>query len=368
MRAQGLEQDTIIEVPDGAGFATLEIGEPRAETIDKACARERRDLRGIGGTVSVGGEQWIVVATTSKGAVTRRHVTSTLEAGAWRLCLPSDETVRDVRAFAGVRWIAADSASLATHRVVDFHSAQSGAVVPADSALAFIEIRAKASSGAPMSDVDVQVRAEGRDLGRRRTDAAGLALFVVPAPAELLVSARRIGFEPATFAAQVGPGRNTLSLALLTSRTVRLDTVRVIGGRQTSARLDGFRTRAHLRLPNRVLREADLGRYSRLSDAVASLAGVIVVDSGGVKQARTLRAARLAGTGNARLPGCRLRLVLDGTPQPVTAGLDDGPSASQIFGVEVYLSASRIPAEFGGTLDQGECGVLVAWTKDGSGA
>ena len=64
--------------------------------------------------------------------------------------------------------------------------------------------------------------------------------------------------------------------------------------------------------------------------------------------------------------GCPVRFHLDGTPVRGLGGrmgesIDDLVRPQEIEGVEIYVSASSLAAEFGGSTSQ--CGVVAIWTK-----
>jgi len=64
--------------------------------------------------------------------------------------------------------------------------------------------------------------------------------------------------------------------------------------------------------------------------------------------------------------GCPVRFYLDGTPVRGLGGrmgesIDDLVRPQEIAGIEIYVSASSLAAEFGGSTSQ--CGVVAIWTK-----
>ncbi len=66
------------------------------------------------------------------------------------------------------------------------------------------------------------------------------------------------------------------------------------------------------------------------------------------------------------LGGCPVKFYLDGTPVRALGGrmgesIDDLVRPHDIAGVEIYVSASSLAAEFGGSASQ--CGVVAIWTK-----
>ena len=371
MAAHQVEQTTVLEVADVPRPTILTFGGlSRREVLTRACARETPGGGVVGGTVSttvgtpVSGVAVVVEGSGPTGQTNR--VTTSDERGFWRLCLPSSEIPRRV-------WVIGDNGGAYAaidptddDRVVDL------VVRPADepsarvSSPSVLEVRVRSQSGQPVEGAEVRLQSSPRTDERRRTDPRGLVVFVVTGVGDLMISARKVGLAPASVVARVGPGRNAIGLVLFVLRPGQLDTVRILGNRNVSSRLDAFETRARQRQPNTVLRTDQLRQYSRLSDALSRVPGVVVVDSSGQRQARSTRGTPLATSSGRTLPGCRLRVIVDGVPQPAGTSLDDGPSPMQLHGVEVYLASSRFPLEFGGTLGPGECGLLMVWTKDGS--
>ncbi len=387
MAALGVEQASELSVADSAGPTPLRFGYAREESLRHACAATRASVA-LGGTVRQAhgapvSAAAVVVRSATAGGETDR-VTATDARGVWFLCLPASERAIHVWAIADGGGSAADRADPpgpvaepagagraesaidpAGSRVTDLvlHEARgttASAVTPS-----ILEVRVRAPSGEPVADVEVRVESARRPAAVRRTDAQGLAVFLVPDSGAAQVSARRIGAKPARLSVRVAGGRNAIGLALATDGVARLDTVRVFGDRRVSARLDGFETRVRERRPNRVLLAEQLRRHSRLTDALINVPGVFVVDSSGVRQARATRTTAITTGSGRTIPGCRLRVFLDGVPQPPEVSIDFGPSPTQLHGVEVYLTVGRIPPEFGGTLGPGECGVLLLWSADG---
>lgn len=371
MAAHQVEQVTVLEVADVPRPTMLTFGGlARRDVLRRACTREMPGGGVVGGAVATPAglpvpSVAVVVSVSGPTGETNR-VTATDERGYWRLCLPSGEIAARV-------WVIGDSdGANASVEPSDDDPVVDLVVRPRDehgartSSPSIFEVRVRSQSGEPVEGAEVRLESSPRYIERSRTDPRGLVVFVVTGVGEMKISARKIGVSPASVVARVGPGRNAIGLVLFAARPGQLDTVRVLGDRRVSSRLDAFETRARQRQPNTVLRTDQLRQYTRLSEALGRVAGVLVVDSGGQRQARSTRGTRLTTSGGRTLPGCPLRVIVDGVPQPSGVSLDDGPSPMQLHGVEVYLRSSRFPLEFGGTLGPGECGLVMAWTKDGS--
>lgn len=369
MAAHQVEESAIFEVADVPRPSQLTIGTlSRREVLRRACARSVPGGGVIGGTVrAVGGQPAPGVAVVA-GTATRdgesTHITTTDDQGNWRICLPSGKRVDRFWAIADTDRAFTAITQPTDLAVVDLTLRSSTDPSTSLAAPSILRVRVRSESGEPIEGAEVRLEGESRQDERRRTDARGSVVFLVNHGAAR-ISARRIGAASATAVVRVEPGRNAIGLVMFASRAGELDTVRVLGDRTVSARLDEFETRARRRQPNTVLRADRLNRYSRLSDALIVVPGVSIVDSAGVRQVRTNRVTGLSRGGQAA-GGCRLRVILDGVPQPSDVSVDLGTTPAQLHGLEVYLSSSRIPPQYGGTLGPGECGLLVVWTKDGS--
>ncbi len=57
--------------------------------------------------------------------------------------------------------------------------------------------------------------------------------------------------------------------------------------------------------------------------------------------------------------------VFENDPRTPEPSLDDVVNPDQIEAIEIYRSASQVPAEFGGTSAFTRCGVVVVWTRRG---
>jgi hypothetical protein len=122
-------------------------------------------------------------------------------------------------------------------------------------------------------------------------------------------------------------------------------------------------------------RQRGVGRFFTLDDVVASgaqrvssllrmlPAGVQVRDSAGMPLAVSNRGSKLVTKdGQFYVVPCVLRIAIDGQVQPWGTSLDV-LDPTEIAGIEVYLGASTMPAEFSaGRVDQ-LCGLLVFWTR-----
>jgi hypothetical protein len=137
--------------------------------------------------------------------------------------------------------------------------------------------------------------------------------------------------------------------------------------------------------------EAEIARRAptRTSDLFRSILGILVLDSGGVRQltsnrttgsfsAPTINARGLTSSTAARgaLPTfvtdsssssrvdgrrCVLRIGIDGQLMGPSFTVDEIP-VSAVHGVEAYLGAATIPIEYSTVQGDSPCGIVMIWT------
>ncbi len=71
----------------------------------------------------------------------------------------------------------------------------------------------------------------------------------------------------------------------------------------------------------------------------------------------------VGGSGTAKED--EIERALDADPRNPEPSLDDIVNPDQIEAIEIYRSASQVPAEFGGASAFTRCGVVVVWTRRG---
>src|ERR1019366_5900352 len=113
----------------------------------------------------------------------------------------------------------------------------------AGTARALVELAVYGTGGAPLPGTTLVVSAPGGASRTVVTGESGRALIPDVVPGTMRVSAKRIGFKPGQVAVRVEAGRNTVPILLSEAATPSLDTVRIVGGKRVSARLDEFETR-----------------------------------------------------------------------------------------------------------------------------
>jgi hypothetical protein len=175
--------------------------------------------------------------------------------------------------------------------------------------------------------------------------------------------ARKVGYDPVVFSAQVIRGDSldaTITLTPFTSaRGTRLDTVRVTADAdRMSRRLRGFEERRRTARGLYVDRaEITLRRPQQFSDLLRGRANITVQRNGANGETQVFGPRLSISSGY-----CPLALIVDGVLIPNVAGsIDALVPVEMIAGIEVYNSGTSVPGEFArlGT----DCGAIVVWTR-----
>lgn len=234
---------------------------------------------------------------------------------------------------------------------------------------ALVELVVTSLGGTPVPDVTLEVSAPGGGKRTLRTGATGRALVLDVRPGVMVVQARRVGFAPGTLALTVQPGRNTAPIILSENAPPRLDTVRVLGGKKVTGRLDDFDTRRINRAATASITRADIEKrhpvdaWQLLLD-VPSVRVTPFADGVFLTSARGKRPTLL---GDPTAP-CLMNVVVDGTPLVARGSngvdLHDLPRPEEIYGIEVFAGGARIPLEYGGSGGEKWCGLIAIWTRD----
>ena len=246
--------------------------------------------------------------------------------------------------------------------------AEAATALPTDGrSAALVELVVTSLGGAPLPDVTSNVRAPGGLERSLRTGASGRALVPDVRPGVIAVQARRVGFTPGTIAFTAQPGRKTAPIILSENAAPQLDTVRVLGGKRVSGRLDEFETRRVNRAASASITREDI-ETRRPVDArqlLLDATSVRVTPFAGGVYVMSARGKRPTLTGDPTAP-CLMNVVVDGTPL-VPRGdngvdLNELPRPDAIHGIEPYAGAARIPLQYGGGGKW--CGLIAIWTRE----
>ncbi len=221
--------------------------------------------------------------------------------------------------------------------------------------------RVTSAAGTPLSAATVRITQTGRVA---QTNDEGWFVWPGSEAGQWDIVVQAIGFQRAGFRVSLAAGRLTPASFPLDPVIQQLDSI-TVSGTQALGGLAEFERR----------RQRGVGRFFTLDDVVASgaqrvssllrmlPAGVQVRDSAGTPLAVSSRGSKLVTKdGQFYVVPCVLRTAIDGQIQPWGTSLDV-LDPTEIAGIEVYLGASTMPAEFSaGRVDQ-LCGLLVFWTR-----
>jgi hypothetical protein len=217
------------------------------------------------------------------------------------------------------------------------------------------------SAGVPLAGAEISLL--GSDTIRTVTgDSGTFRLPGLPA-GKVVLSVRRLGYEPATFTAQLRPGRTHRAQFPLSGAAQRLATVGVSDTVNTHW-LDQFEARRTSQRGTFLTRKEIERKSARNgSDLVRTIPGIRVTSmSNGNNEVSMTRAA-----GAQR---CLPQMFVHGVPYSGT--LDDF-AVDDIEALEVYVGISEIPAELNRSMPTGTglrrgmaapCAVIVVWTRD----
>jgi len=377
-----------VEARDAAHVDTLKLPRPR-DVLAKVCPRDSIDhgegmLRGTVRTAQASAvKQAAVVVTwqTSVSVIGSANVdhlnytektigTYTDSAGRWELCGVPQQVLLTVS-------VVSDSGSDAQRTrlggefgAVDLVARRDGAVLNSEGARsrALIELAVFNLQGAAVPDATLEVQPQSGPSRRVITGPTGRALLPDVAPGVITIRARRIGFKPGELSATVEAGRNTVPIMLSEVATPTLDTVRVVGGRRVTTRLDEFDTRHRSGVATASITREDIIKRNPV-DAWQMLTNVpsirIVGRDNGVT-AQSTRSGHLLP--DLTMEPCFLivmvdRLILNGTPGQKAFDLRLLPKPDEIHGIEVFAGAASIPAQYGGVGDGKWCGMIAIWTR-----
>ena len=255
-------------------------------------------------------------------------------------------------------------APVATSNLFVAHAIAAVAEAPAaDSTKAMLRLRVRGEdgTGVPDAEVTVHVQAITRTL---RSDNAGVAYFVDLPPGVVEIGVRRVGSVAKTVRTPIEPGRNELSVQLAGS-AVTLEAVRVIGGRDISARHAAVDARIRRGDANAVVTRRDIEQRGpiSLSQMLRSVPGLRIADSLGAKVAISTRGLKLDNGPEGLVPvPCVMRVMVDGILSNAMADLDQMLPVD-VYAVEIFHGAARMPQEYSGMRNINLCGLIAIWTR-----
>ncbi len=335
-----------------------------------------RDSLGVGRPDVAVSASWLDTRSLSGGVLTTSAdgvAIRTGDIGQYRLCgVPRRERITlrsESDSLRGAQtFVIADSESV---RAADIELRTARLDSP-DALPALLELIVTAPGGAPLGDVVLDITS-GTFTTRIRTSDKGLALIANVPPGLVTVRTRRVGFLAGELALLARPGRNTVPIHLAVNLPPQLDTVRIMGSRRVSGRLDEFETRRLRHEASASITAAEIAKRNPVStwQMLTTVPAVTVAERMGVVVAQSSR-GRLPSLMGPMAP-CPYNIMVDGVPMQSIVG-DDGqphidlkllPAPSDVHGIEVFGGPSSIPLKYGGTGDNKWCGLIAIWTKDG---
>ena len=309
------------------------------------------------------------------GLVTWAYTTvndSTDERGRWQLCgIPREsDLVVSAESEAGLdrrRYRIADAKMFG---VVDLQLRPDSSALRAIDTLAraAVEFVVTSSDGTPLQGVTLDVTMPDGVERTFVTVQSGRVLLPKTHTGRVIVRARAVGFASGLVSFKVAEGRNTAPIVLSTVAAPALDTVRVVGGRTVSARLDAFETRRLNREASRSIGRDEIDRRGPVNawQMLMDVPSVRIMPYGSGTYAMSGR-GKLPSLLNPGAP-CPMQVAVDGTllvPRDEHGiNLNDLPPPGQIHGIEVFAGAARIPLQFGGSGNNKWCGLIAIWTRD----
>ena len=218
------------------------------------------------------------------------------------------------------------------------------------------------AAGVPIPNAMVRVTQTGQTT---RTGVDGRFRWPGARSGAWDVSIRALGFQAAVFHVTADSGRLAPNTFQLRPIAQQLDSVVIRASPQPPSGLAEFERRRLVGF-GRYFTAADFAGFgaTRMSSLLRMLpAGIIVQDSSGTPLAVSRRGRKLVQDGGQFfVVPCVLRTAIDGQLQPWGTSLDV-VDPGEIAGIEVYLGASSIPAEFAAAQRDQFCGLLVFWTR-----
>ncbi len=164
--------------------------------------------------------------------------------------------------------------------------------------------------------------------------------------------------------ARVEPGENEITINL-DGASAMLDEMRVIGNRTVSGRHEDFEMRLKRNDASTVITQAQIEKRNpvALSTMLRGLPGLGIADSLGSKVAISSRGKVMVRSGRENgLADCVMRIMVDGIVMPALLSIDY-IYPREVYGIEVFNGAARVPVNMGGLRTDNWCGLIAIWTR-----
>jgi len=209
------------------------------------------------------------------------------------------------------------------------------------------------SAGLPVAQADIGIMSVHQ---LARSDEQGRFGFAKLPPGELVVSIRRLGYEPTTAKVLIGPeGLDSLRV-VLADVAVALDVVQTSSyPYRLRASIEDFHRRRVRGIGTFVTRDQIVARNSMVtSDVLREMPGIRLV------RTRTGRGIRFASA-SSRRGDCLPMIWIDGQ-RAEGLEVDDIP-LSDIEGIELYNGPATTPMQFSASSSTLSCGTIVIWSR-----
>lgn len=201
---------------------------------------------------------------------------------------------------------------------------------------------------AAVSDAEVSLSRDGVVVAMAHSSAAGQFSFDNVDSGSYHLSARRLGYRPATITVRVARGA-TLDGVKIVIPILPTELTQIVSDRSESRLRDYYQRRSKGGLARFIDRAEIVKRNPvHLSDMFRKIPGASV------------RAAR--GFGNiVRIRGCQPTIWIDGKRMRYVE-LDEVTDPDAVAGLEIYNSPAGVPIEFTDPMSS-SCGVILVWTR-----
>lgn len=212
------------------------------------------------------------------------------------------------------------------------------------------------SAGRRLRDAGVMI--SGEASLRSVTDDSGAFHFAGAPVGRIALVAKRIGFWPETLSVDVLDGRPTHVDFVMRTTALILKTEVVNADSARTYKMAAFNKRRSRGIGVFITRdEIEKRQSASVSELLRYVPGV-TISQRAAGEPQPVHMQRSSNPTNQAT--CTVLLYVDGNPYP-NGSVDDFPPGS-LEGIEVYRSASEIPAEFR-TRDS-MCGLIALWTRD----
>jgi hypothetical protein len=213
------------------------------------------------------------------------------------------------------------------------------------------------SSGQRLNETVVRLVGSSTHVSPAMSDDSGHYRLPGLESGRVQLFARRIGYAPETLSVAVVEGQEQRVDFVLAAVPVELQAA-LVRADPMRGKMGPFNTRRARGVGSFVTRsEIEKRQANSVSELLRYIPGVGVMQrmAGEPQPVRMQRSAS-----SSAQPNCTVSMYVDGQPYP-NGNVDDFPPLS-IEGIEVYKSASEIPAAF--RTRDAMCGLIAIWTRD----